>query len=365
MTLFTPHMKLADVVHRNYLLLPVIGRFGIPIGFGEKTVREACTKHHIDVDFFLTILNAFSNPLYFPQKKLQAFDVLTIIGYLRKTHAYYRETLVPRIEALLDQLVNASISGKRNLITKFFSDYKKELLVHLKREEELTFPYIERVCRIVRDPKALAEERNALSRYSMHVYEEEHTDIDEKLYDLKTILIKFVWGNGAENLCSEVVFELFRLEQDVRDHTRIENNILMPVVAEMEKSLYPQKSIKQRNITTSSQEAKSRKRPHLSDPVPDALIVPTPSEQPMPLDLGPTFAQDHEDLSPREREVLQLVACGYLNKQIADKLAISLHTVISHRKNITRKLQIKTVAGLTVYAVLKGLISSPERSTPR
>ena len=67
-----------------------------------------------------------------------------------------------------------------------------------------------------------------------------------------------------------------------------------------------------------------------------------------------------EMLSERETEVLKLVARGYINKQIADKLFISLHTVISHRKNITRKLGIKTVSGLTVYALLNGLITSKE-----
>jgi DNA-binding NarL/FixJ family response regulator len=69
-----------------------------------------------------------------------------------------------------------------------------------------------------------------------------------------------------------------------------------------------------------------------------------------------------EGLTSRELQVLQLVACGFLNKQIADKLSISLHTVISHRKNITRKLQIKTVAGLSIYALLNGLISSKDIS---
>jgi DNA-binding CsgD family transcriptional regulator len=63
-------------------------------------------------------------------------------------------------------------------------------------------------------------------------------------------------------------------------------------------------------------------------------------------------------LTSREIDVLKLVARGQLNKQIADRLSISLHTVISHRKNITRKLGIKTVSGLTMYAVLNGLISS-------
>ncbi|MFO8234281.1 MAG: LuxR C-terminal-related transcriptional regulator [Bacteroidales bacterium] len=61
-------------------------------------------------------------------------------------------------------------------------------------------------------------------------------------------------------------------------------------------------------------------------------------------------------LSKREKDVLKLVALGYTNKQIAEKLFISTHTVISHRKNITSKLGIKTVSGLTVYAVLNNLI---------
>jgi DNA-binding CsgD family transcriptional regulator len=61
-------------------------------------------------------------------------------------------------------------------------------------------------------------------------------------------------------------------------------------------------------------------------------------------------------LSERETDVLKLVALGYTNQQIADNLFISKHTVISHRKNITSKLGIKTVSGLTVYAVLNNLI---------
>jgi DNA-binding CsgD family transcriptional regulator len=67
---------------------------------------------------------------------------------------------------------------------------------------------------------------------------------------------------------------------------------------------------------------------------------------------------DTEDLSRREIEVLKQVTIGQINKEIADTLNISLHTVISHRKNITRKLGIKTVSGLTVYAILNGLIST-------
>jgi DNA-binding NarL/FixJ family response regulator len=63
------------------------------------------------------------------------------------------------------------------------------------------------------------------------------------------------------------------------------------------------------------------------------------------------------DLSEREKEILISIANGLTNKEIADKHFISIHTVVSHRKNITRKIGIKTVSGLTIYAVLNNLIS--------
>lgn len=69
-----------------------------------------------------------------------------------------------------------------------------------------------------------------------------------------------------------------------------------------------------------------------------------------------TQAADSSELSAREKEILVCVAQGMLNKEIADRFNLSVYTVISHRKNITRKTGIKTVAGLTVYALLNNLI---------
>ncbi|MGM9758893.1 MAG: response regulator transcription factor [Parabacteroides sp.] len=70
--------------------------------------------------------------------------------------------------------------------------------------------------------------------------------------------------------------------------------------------------------------------------------------------------EDNKGLSQREIDVLQLVATGITNKEIADKLHISLNTVLSHRKNITTKLGIKTVSGLTFYAIMNGLIAGSD-----
>lgn len=62
------------------------------------------------------------------------------------------------------------------------------------------------------------------------------------------------------------------------------------------------------------------------------------------------------DISNREVDILKYIAMGYSNKEIADKLFLSAHTVVTHRKNITRKLGIKTVPGLTIYAILNKII---------
>jgi DNA-binding NarL/FixJ family response regulator len=70
-----------------------------------------------------------------------------------------------------------------------------------------------------------------------------------------------------------------------------------------------------------------------------------------------TSQQENEELSERENEILTAIVKGLTNKEIAEKHFISIHTVISHRKNIIRKTGIKSVSGLTVYALLNNLIS--------
>jgi len=241
MKLLTATMKMCDVIHSNYLLIPVVNRFGIRLGFGEKTVKTVCKECGIDVEFFLTIINVFSNENYFPQRRLQTFNVLMIVEYLRKTHSYYIETQVPLIERLIKELIHHSPKSNSSLklVKKFFLEYKKELLAHLKREESVTFPYVERVYNAYRKHRSGLKSGKQV-QYSMQVYEKEHDDVDDKLYDLQNILIKYISGGFDEPLCNAIIFELFRLEQDIKDHTRIEDNILRPVVQEMEESLRAQ-----------------------------------------------------------------------------------------------------------------------------
>lgn len=242
MTLLTPDMKIAEVIHRNYLLIPVINRFGIHLGLGEKTVSTICREHQIDTDFFLTIINTFSNESYFPQKKLQTFNVLTIIQYLRKTHQYYIHTQIPIIEKQINELIASCKEQGNNLelVRKFFLNYKKELEIHLNREETITFPYIQKIYELFHETFDAQFYQELSKHYSIKVFDEEHDNIDDKLYDLQNILIKYVTSNVDDTVCNTLIFELFSLEKDIKDHTRLEEKVLIPLVVEIENALKTQ-----------------------------------------------------------------------------------------------------------------------------
>lgn len=75
-------------------------------------------------------------------------------------------------------------------------------------------------------------------------------------------------------------------------------------------------------------------------------------------------AEGHDSLSDREKEIVVCVVKGMTNKEIADKLCLSIHTVITHRRNISHKLQIHSPAGLTIYAIVNKLIELRDIKDP-
>ena len=234
----TPNMKMAAVIHLNYHLLPLISRFGIMLGFGDKTIEQVCKAHNLDVDFFLEILNSYHDKNYFPQKHLQGFPLKLIIDYLRKSHEYYLQVKLPRIEELIQQLSALSNeAGQRSLklIDKFFSEYKHELSEHIRHEEDNVYPYVFSVEEAYRTRHATAELVGRIRDYSIEDYESEHDNVEDELYDLKNIIIKYLPQPVNTDLCHTILIELFRLEADLKDHARIEDKVLIPKVRFMEK----------------------------------------------------------------------------------------------------------------------------------
>lgn len=230
---------LADVILDHYKLLPVINRFGIKLGFRNITIEELCKDHKIDLDFFLDIVNTFIDEEYFPKDHLKSFSVKLILDYLQQTHNYYLNKQLPRIESKIESLVNdfPSKSNELNLLKQFFEEYRHELLSHIEREEEKVFPYAEQIEEAFVNGLTDVNLNEQMKTYSMQQFLDEHGDIEEKLYDLKNIIIRYLPEIENDDLANEILFDLFRLETDMNNHARIEDKVLGPKVIEMEKRL--------------------------------------------------------------------------------------------------------------------------------
>jgi regulator of cell morphogenesis and NO signaling len=157
------------------------------------------------------------------------------------------------------------------------------------------------------------EHENA-GMYEEHAHDDQR--ITDKLSEIKNLIIKYypsdhtMQGGAVTYTLISVMSDLWHTEQDFSDHCAIEDEILRPALSSL-----------------------SENHP-----------LQTPK-------------QEIEALSERECDVLIQVVKGLSNKEIADVLCISTHTVITHRKNITRKLNIHSTAGLTIYAIVNKLVN--------
>lgn len=225
-------MRLSEVVEEHPSLIPVINRFGIRLGLGDKTVKAICDEHALDTDFLLTMINTFLNEEYFPEKKLQTFHASQIIDYLKKTNQYYLRYQLPNIERHLTSFITMSVPGNNTLglIGRFFSSFKEELTARIRQDDETCFPYCMSLCERLR-------EANAETIDGLQIPTGQQTDdpIEALLNDLKNIMVKHLSGDYDENLCYAVLFAIASLEKDIKQHNRIRYRILNPMVAAMER----------------------------------------------------------------------------------------------------------------------------------
>jgi len=230
-------MKLADVLHHDHNLIPVISRFGIKLGFGENTIEEICATQQLDTDFLLTILNTFHDPRYFADRHLKSFPVGLLISYLKETHKNYLNERLPYIALLINRLTETSSNHKSayQLLMNFFVEYKKELTKHIEREEKVVYPYVLQLEAAIVSGTTSDELLQQVNTYSITDYEAEHENVEEKLFDLKNIILKYLPPTTDQNLCFTILHELFILEKDLNEHARIEDTILVPKVEEMER----------------------------------------------------------------------------------------------------------------------------------
>lgn len=270
-------MKMADMIATNYDLILMLPRFGIPLGFGEKSVREVCRERGVDETLFLAVCNIYSFDDYLPDDEEMAhIDCRKVAEHLQASHRYYTEERLPHMERHLAHIAEQVGEQAAAILKKYFADYCREVRDHVRREERSLMQMLEGL----RDGGKVSEQ-----------YAKSHDNIKDKLADLTQIIYKYIPGERLNEEMMELVFDIMQLSRDLEKHAMIEELLLSP-------------------------------------------------------------AEDYQ-LSDREHEVLELVAQGLSSKEIAERLNIAVNTVNTHRKSITRKTGIKSVAGLAVYAMLK------------
>jgi len=302
--------KMISLIRDNYDLLQSLGSFGINLGFGDKTVRETCEDNNVDTYTFLAVVNFTING-YGEFEADPQLDVPTLLHYLEACHAYFLEFQLPYIRRELAESLNETDSLGR-LILKFYDEYAHEIRRHMQYEQKTLFPYVQ----------SLIDGQPA-NDYNVETFSKHHSATDKKLRELKLLIIKYLPQDGLHNnQLTATLHDIYENEVWLRQHAEVEDHIFVPAIRRLEQ-ITKQNDVS-RNIS--------------------GMVF------------GSAQAQNPDALSDREKDVIISLVQGMSNKEIADHLCISTNTVITHRRNIARKLQIHSPAGLTIYAIVNGLV---------
>lgn len=226
----TTDTKIAEVVLNNPYLMLLLEHFGIDVPLQEKSVMDICSENKINIELFITFANLYNGIEYKFVEPFLPRDILTIINYLKNSHRYYSEEIYPNILETIKQMTNANNHKEIILIEKFFGDYFNEVIEHLNYENNIVFPYITGLYEKIVDLKKPLNYK----KYSVEEYKEHHNDIEEKLNDLKNLLIKYLPKKNDQQIRRKLLFNLFELEYDLSIHSKIEDYILIPLVSQME-----------------------------------------------------------------------------------------------------------------------------------
>ena len=302
--------KMISLIRDNYDLLQALGSFGINLGFGDKTVRETCEDNDVDTYTFLAVVNFAMNG-YGEFDNDEQISVPTLLHYLQASHAYFLEFQLPYIRRELSESLDENDSLGR-LILKFYDEYAHEIRRHMQYEQKTLFPYVQQLI-----------DGEPANDYNVETFSKHHGATDKKLRELKLLIIKYLPQDGLHNnQLTATLHDIYENEVWLRQHAMVEDHIFVPAIRRLEQIT------KQQDVTR-----------NISGMV-----------------FGNATAQNPEALSDREKDVIISLVQGMSNKEIADHLCISINTVITHRRNIARKLQIHSPAGLTIYAIVNGLV---------
>ena len=334
--------KMSDLLSHDKKAIQTVSRFGIPMGVGDKTIEAVCQEHGIHTSTFLAIINFcnnFSIINYCDNRSNNKFcNNFSIINYcdnrsnnkfsnnhsnnnFGNNHPDAKMECVGTPGDDIDIDKDIDIDTLRTYIKNAHSYFLDFQLPRLRRQLiEAINPTVANTqipLLIIRYYDEYVQEIRTHIRHEdeglFEAHESDDRNIAYKLHELVNLIIKYYPAHStypfSSELMSTVLLGIYQLEDELQTHCAIEDYILRPALLQHKKK-------KVRTDTVTAQ----------------------------------------EELSEREKEVLKLVVQGLINKEIADRLHLSLHTIITHRKNIARKLNIHSTAGLTIYAIVNHLV---------
>lgn len=305
--------RMRDIINDNNNLLTVINRFSISLGFGDKSVAVVCEENGVDADTFLAVVNFISGKDWSGYK----ISLQPLIGYLRKSHRFILNHALPNIKkTLIEGIQQTSNSEIAMFILKLYDSYMKEVKRHMEYEDDTVFSYVENL--IAGEVKG---------KFNISDFSSRHEHMAGTLEELKELFI-YQYNQKDNDMISIALFDITLCGNDLMSHCEIENKLLFPTVKELENSLKMQISKSDDSCAEKTQKT----------------IV--------------------DVLTDREKEVIAEVAHGLANKEIADKLNLSFHTITTYRKNISAKLNIHSTAGLVIFAILHHLIEIGDAKLP-
>jgi regulator of cell morphogenesis and NO signaling len=229
----TTETQISDVILNNPYIILLLEHFGLDMPLQEKSVNDICSENNINTRLFITFTNLYNGIQHDFVEPFSLKDTLTIIDYLRNSHRYYSEEIYPNILETIRLLKSTNKNKEMDLVERFFDEYMDEVAEHFRYENDIVFPYVTALYEKLLD----SSHQGSLRLYSVEEYKVHHDDIQEKLNDLKNLLIKYLPQKNDRTIRRKLLFSLSELEYDLNIHSKIEDYILIPMVAHMELEL--------------------------------------------------------------------------------------------------------------------------------
>lgn len=224
---YNPTDKMIDLISDNYSLLQVMSRFGLSLGFGDKTVKEVCEMNRVDCRTFLAVVNFMTEGFSRLGDGTDDLSIPALVDYLRQAHIYFLDFSLPAIRRKLIDAIDCSENDVSFLILKFFDEYMREVRKHMEYEERTVFKYVDALM-----------QGNAPKNYQISTFSKHHDQVGERLTELKNIIIKYCPAKANTNLLNAVLFDIYACEEGLESHCHVEDFLFVPAILKVERRIW-------------------------------------------------------------------------------------------------------------------------------